>query len=165
LLIVGSQKFYENLADDELSEHLRDVLHNAECPVVVVPEVFDFPTKNVMAYDESEASVFAIKQFIYLFPELIDNETTIVYPEEDPKKDIPEEEHLKELVEPHLSHYNFLKLDIDPEKYFDTWISEQKYSMLVGGQKGRPLISQIFKKNYLNKVIADHKLPVFITHN
>lgn len=45
LLILGSESFYENIGINEPNSYLKDAIHNAECPVLVVPEQFDFPEK------------------------------------------------------------------------------------------------------------------------
>ena len=66
LLIIGSESFYENLGVNEPNESLKDALHAAECPILVVPEKFEYPTTNVLTYNGSNDSVFAIKQFAYL---------------------------------------------------------------------------------------------------
>src|SRR5688500_6638069 len=69
LVIIGSQSFYKQIGTDHSNEYLKDALHSSECPVIVVPESYEYPQSNILAYDGSESSVFAIKQFIYLFPE------------------------------------------------------------------------------------------------
>jgi hypothetical protein len=164
LMIIGSEKFYEDIVGEDPEHYLRDVLHTAECPVVVVPERFDFPSRNVFAYDGGSSSVFAIRQFMYLFPKLcIRNESTFVYAKEDPDL-IPEEAGIRELAEAHLPNHDFLKLDINPRKFFSTWISERKGSMLVGGYSGRLRIGKVYGSKVFNQVIAEHLLPVFIAH-
>lgn len=60
LLIIGSESFYENLGTGELNDYLKDALLGVECPVIVVPEKFVFPKTNILAYDGSESSVYAI---------------------------------------------------------------------------------------------------------
>src|SRR5215218_8134806 len=79
VLIISSEKFYQTFTENDLNAKLRDVLHGAECPVIVVPEQFQFPVKNILFYDGSASSVYAIKQFAYLFPELCENETKVIY--------------------------------------------------------------------------------------
>ena len=61
--------FYENIGIHSSYDYLKDVLHDVACPVLLVPEKFDFPESVILAYDGSEESVYAIKQFAYLFPE------------------------------------------------------------------------------------------------
>src|SRR5439155_955802 len=98
LLILGSESFYENLGIHDPNDYLRDALHGAECPVLVVPEHFDFPEKNILSYDGSESSVYAIKQFSYLFPEFANNNTLLVYAKSETEKELPDEEYLEELA-------------------------------------------------------------------
>jgi hypothetical protein len=164
LLIIGSDKFYENIVGEDPDDYLRDVLHTSECGTIVIPEDFDFPEQNIFTYNGSESSVYAIKQFIYLFPEFSKNQSTIVYAKEDDDAIIPEEDEIKELIQPHLPKADFLKLEIEPKKYFSTWVSEQKHTILIGGSFGRPRIGELFKKSFFNKVIAENFLPVFVAH-
>lgn len=162
LLLIGSETFYHNLGEG-MNDYIVDALHKAECPVLLVPESFHFPQSNVLAYDGSDISIYAIKQFAYLFPELCDNPTLLVFCE---NKDevIPEKENMQELASQHFSNLKILKLDIDPKRYFRTWMSEQKNSILVSGAFGRSMISQAFRKSFVADIIKEHQLPVFVAH-
>ena len=82
---------------------MKDTLQHTECPVMVVPEKFHFPSLNLLAYDGSTSSVFAIKQFAYLFPDLCDNKTILVYAAEE-TEDIPAEVNIEELAASHFSN-------------------------------------------------------------
>ena len=42
---------------------MRTAVHDAECPVLIVPEDCPFPVNVILAYDGSDDSVFAMKQF------------------------------------------------------------------------------------------------------
>jgi hypothetical protein len=106
LLILGSEEFYKNIGTDSPYTYLRDALHDVECPVLLVPEHFNFPDSIVLAYNGSEESVFAIKQFAYLFPELTSNETVLLYVSEDPEKDVPERFQIEELAARHYPNLN-----------------------------------------------------------
>ncbi|MBL7697949.1 MAG: hypothetical protein JNK79_07315 [Chitinophagaceae bacterium] len=162
LLILGSETFYQNVGPQH-SEYLKDALHTAECPVVVVPESYKFPESNILAYDGSESSVFAIKQFVYLFPELSDNPTTLVTT--GPASDYSEKKQdIRELVSAHFSSLSFLNLDVDAKKYFATWMAEKKSSILVCGAFSRSMISQLLRQSFVEDVLRDHKIPVFISH-
>lgn len=164
LLILGTEVFYENLGTTKMNDYLKDALHTAECPVVVVPEKFYFPKRNILSYDGSASSVYAIKQFIYLFPELCDQKTVLVFVGNDKETEFPEEDYIKELTARHFSDLTLYKLETDPKKYFSTWVNEEKGVILVSGAFGRSSLSQFFKKSFVNEVIAEHKLPIFITH-
>jgi hypothetical protein len=53
LVILSSQVFYGTHGTVESGEYLKNALHDAECPVVIVPEKFAYPQTNILAYDGS----------------------------------------------------------------------------------------------------------------
>lgn len=163
LLIISSEKFYENLAGEDPSEYMKDALHASECPVIVVPEHFDFPDRSILAYDGSDSSVFAIKQFAYLFPELKNNETTLVFTKDKETK-LPFENYIEELASEHFPNLTLQKLDMQPGKAFQNWVCENQNAILVSGSYGRSFFSQIVRRSFVSEIIAKHRLPVFITH-
>lgn len=164
LLVIGSETFYAGKGTDFLNDFLSTVLHGAECPLLVVPERPGFPQSNVLAYDGSEASVYAIKQFTYLFPELTDRKTLVVYVNDDEEATIPQEKKLKELLSPHFGQCAYQSLHIKARKYLPAWLSEQKGGLLVCGAFGRSFTSQLFKRSFIADTITDHQVPVFIAH-
>jgi nucleotide-binding universal stress UspA family protein len=163
LLILGSEVFYED-AKGAPAIYLEEALHNIKCPVLVVPEKFDFPQNIILAYDGNDESVFAIKQFAYLFPELTKLKTLLVYAHRNADKDIPDRIQMEELVTRHFPDLTLFKLNINPKAYFNTWIMDNRSALLVSGSYSRSGLSRLFKKSFLKEVIADHRLPVFIAH-
>lgn len=164
LMIIGSEVFYKDWGVDNLNVYLKDLLHDVNCPVLIVPEKFDFPENNILAYDGSDESLFAIKQFTYLFPEFNDNNTLLVYASDNSSEEFPDKVQVQEYLSAHYKKSSVFKLDTDPKKYFATWIMDRKSTLLVSGSYGRSGISQMFKKSFVNDVIAIHKLPVFVAH-
>ncbi len=165
LLLIGSEVFFENIGTQSPNSYLQDALHSIKCAAVLVPETFDFPESIVLAYDGSDDSVFAIKQFAYLFPELCNKEVLLVYASEDDEADFPNKIEMEELAARHFSNLTLCKLDINPSKFFSTWISEKKSALLVSGSYKRSGVSQLFKKSFIKDVIAQHELPIFVTHH
>ena len=164
LIILGSETFYENFGKRELNEYLKVALHESECPVLVVPEKFDFPESNIIAFDDSASSVYALKQFSYLFPTLCTNKTLLVYVKEEEDEAFPDEANITELAARHFSDLTLFKLETNPRKYFANWLNDKKSAILITGAFGRSAISQLFRKSFVSKVISEHKLPVFIAH-
>ncbi|SHN28609.1 universal stress protein [Chitinophaga sp. CF418] len=164
LMILGSQRFYENLGLESPNEYLRDALHDAECPVLITPEEFDYPESIVLAFDGSRSSVYAIKQFAYLFPELCRNRSIVVYATKKEGGNIPDEDYIKELAARHFSNLTFYELEANPRDSFSTWITDQDRPILVSGAFGRSGFSQIFKRSFASDVIAENRFPVFIAH-
>jgi nucleotide-binding universal stress UspA family protein len=163
VLIIGSEVFYENLGT-KLNDYLHDILHRSECPVVVVPENYAFPKTNVLCYDGSDSSVYAIKQFAYLFPELAKKPTLLVYIHRDGTTDFPQQVNIEELTARHFSDLTMTKLDMSADKYFSVWMNNREAALLVAGSFGRSALSELVKKSMIKDVITEHKLPVFIAH-
>lgn len=164
LLIVESGKFYDSTSEEEEMGHLKDLLEQTECPVLIVPEKFDFPQKNIITYDGSASSVSGIKQFAYIFPELANNETVVVFSKNEEDAELPDEALIQELASQHYKKLKLLKLNIEPKKYFATWLSEEKSAILISGSFGRSSISQLLRKSFVTRIITEQNLPVFIAH-
>jgi hypothetical protein len=69
-----------------------------------------------------------------------------------------------ELAAQHYPDLTFYKLALDPEKYFATWMADQKSALLVSGSFGRSAFSQAFKKSFVATIIREHQVPVFVAH-
>lgn len=164
LLIISSEKFFENMVRADKDDYLKNAIHEAECPVIVIPESFSFPDRNIIAYDGTASSVFALKQFAYLFPELSVNETLLIYSGEDETSGLPSEEYLEELASQHYKNLELLKIQKNPKKYFREWLKTEANLILITGAFGRSAFSQLFKKSFVTDIIADHNVPVFIAH-
>lgn len=164
LLIISGEPFYETMAGGVNTEYIADALKKAECPVLVVPENGDLPARNILAYDGSASSVFAIKQFAYVLPELCKNETLLVHATAGGEAHLPDEEAIEELAGQHFKNLHLLKLGVTPQKNFASWLDENNNALLVSGSYGRSFLSQLVRKSFVTEVIARHKLPVFITH-
>jgi nucleotide-binding universal stress UspA family protein len=163
LLIISSELFYEQAGSERPNDYLKETLHDVECPVIVVPENFEFPQSNILTYDGSKSSVYAIKQFAYLFPELVTQPSILIYAEERSGENIPDEANIKELVTRHFANITF-NLGATPKKYFTPWLSERKAPILISGSFGRSGLSRLFRKSFITDVISEHRLPVFIAH-
>lgn len=164
VVILSGELFYKGVVESNQFDYLRDALHATECPVLIVPEHYLFPDNNILAYDGSEESVYAIKQFAYIFPELVKNPSLLVYAEDEADKDFPSKQHIVELATQHFKDLTFYKLEIASKKYFSTWLDERKGSILVSGSFGRSAFSQLFRKSFVAEIIKDHRIPVFVAH-
>ena len=163
LLILSSELFYENLGKDTQENYIENALHKAECPVLLVPEHYHFPENVILAYDGSESSVFAIKQFAYLLPEFVNLKTLLVAAFTG-NKNIPDIEYVEEFAACHFKDLTISKLEINPKMYFNTWLNDHGRSILVTGAYGRSVLSEMLKKSFITEIIQDHKVPIFIAH-
>lgn len=163
LLILSSASFENSNVSPSADEFIKNVLHASECPVIVLPKQIDFPQKNVLAYDGSESSVYAIKQFAYLMPFLCQQETVLVYLNEGAEP-FPFKQEIETLLQHHFKHSSLLELDVQTVDQFGLWMSENKNALLVSGSYGRSFLSEMIWKSFIHDVLKDQKVPLFITH-
>ncbi len=163
LMIMGSEIFNSNISEKNSNTYLKDTLQHTECPVMIVPEDSYYPSQNILAYDGSASSVFAIKQFAYLFPNLCTNKTILVYASED-TEDIPAQENIEELAASHFSDLAITLLNTGKRKNFSEWVLKHENPLLISGSFGRSGFSSLFTKSFVTDIIGAHQTPVFIAH-
>lgn len=164
LLIISSERFYEQAGNDGLNIYLREVLHDVECPVIVVPESFSLPLTNILTYDGKEESVYAIKQFAYLLPEFTAYETLLVCATSNNQETLPQQDNIEELVQRHYSKLKLVRLDTHASKNFASWLEDKNAAIVICGAFSRSTMAQLFHKSFIADVIRQHRLPVFIAH-
>ncbi|HEX6915187.1 MAG TPA: universal stress protein [Chitinophagaceae bacterium] len=164
LMLVDSRSFYSHPEKQEISELFEEVLHIAECPVVILPSTFEVPQQVVLAYDGSEDSVYAIKQFAYLFPEFVSRPCLLVYANAIVRKDVPDLSNIGELVSRHFGDLSIEKLEMMPQRDFAGWLAGKRSPLLVTGSFGRSSVSRLFKKSFINDVIQYSGTSIFVAH-
>jgi hypothetical protein len=165
VVIIGSQAFYEDLHSNKLNESLKEALHISKCPVVVVPEAVKLPKTNVLTYDGTDNSVFAIKQFSYLFPSLSHNKTFLIYLKNEKGYELPFEEYIEELAGRHFTNLTIAWLHQDQHAALKNWLKDKEQPILVSGAFHRSQLSQLLKKSFVSDFICEHQLPIFIAHS
>lgn len=151
LLIVGMEDFHKNE---------MDFLHEAECPVLLVPEKIYLPEHIILSYDGSASSVFAIRQFASLFPDLCKKETVLVY--EGKRVDLPYGSYLKELTDRYFPSLSYLRLDPEDDECFNSWVQEISRPMVVAGSFGPAGTFPLFRKGFISELIDQNQLLVFL---
>ena len=166
ILILDENMSFANAGAEQLSGFIADVLEDAHCPVLVVPDKFE-PVEHIfLCYDGTPSSVYAIKMYSYLFSEWSDKPTTLVSFNSGSSNHLSNSENIKDLLHQHFSN---IILDIEHEKraanavvsYFKL---HQQNAFVVMGAYGRSQFSRLLKKSMANTIIKQIKAPVFITH-
>lgn len=162
-LLISSDLFYVNVSSDQPNFYLEEVLKRAECPVMLVPEEYEEPGHIVLSYDGNESSVYALKQFAYVFPELTKKETTLlsINSQED---DLPDYSLITELVSRHYPDLKLQNLQLRNRKEFCEWMKNKANSFIVMGAFSRSMFSQLFKRSFASDIIRELKMPLFISH-
>ena len=161
MLVLGSKSFYENIGSDNQEDYIINVLHKAECPVLMVPEKYKEPKNIIFAYDGSEQSVFAIKQFSYLFPYYSKLKALLIF-FTNKSQEIPDCKEIEELLTCYYEDLVIKQLDITHKKDIADWMLANGNPLLVAGAFGRSMLSESIKKSFAVDIIRHHELPVFI---
>jgi len=164
LIILSGEAFFSDITPGQPNPFLQEALHAAECPVMILPENFVEFQHVVIAYDGSKDSLFALKQFCYLFPRFTDLPTEVVYVRDENSGEIPDIDVLRQYTRLQFQSLNFSKLHFKAARYFATWIGEKDKTLLVSGSFGRSPFSYVAKQSFAEQVIHDHKMPIFIAH-
>jgi hypothetical protein len=164
LVVVSDEMFHAAYQVSESNYFMEQILRLSECPVVVVPERHTVIDRLAVAYDGGAESVFALKQFVNLFPYFTDLPTDLVHVKNDATNNVPSPDLLKEYTNVHFDSMFASKLHFDPNRYFATWIENKKNVLLVTGAYSRSTFSNAIRKSFADQILASHTCPVFIAH-
>lgn len=164
-LIVIDAKFSMNEHyEGSPTDFVSDILKNAECPVVLAPEDFDGINEIVVAYNGSASSVFALKQFAYLFPQLCDRKTTAVQVNDTGRWQEEGKYNFSEWLRLHYRNVHFEAVTGEIDKALFDYLVKRKGVFLVMGAYGRNALSQFIKHSRAEFLIKTLTHPIFITH-
>lgn len=165
MMVMSEELFCNDFNTSQPNSFMQQAIHRSECPVVCVPELYRTFKKVVFAYDGKKESMFALKQFCHLFPQLADSETKIVYAKADASDSIPDMVYLEEYAGRHFKNLAIEKLPFNSKKDFESWTRDEDDMLLVSGSYGRSGLSTSINKSFVEAVIHEHHIPVFIAHN
>jgi hypothetical protein len=146
------------------SENILNVLKHAECPVFIAPLTVKEPSEIVFTYDGSPSSVFAIKQFTMLFPQLSDLPVTLLEVKSDYSNDVDFREKINEYLHTHYRFVNQLILKGKPEDELFSFLLDKKQMYIVMGAFGKHFMHSILHRSTATLLLKTTALPVFVSH-
>jgi nucleotide-binding universal stress UspA family protein len=164
LIVVDPETSFHNLDKEFPGRFIRDVLLTAECPVVVSPYQFDSLDEVIFAYNGTSSSVYAIKQFTYLFPEFKHKKAHVVDVRKGEETAIEEQYKMKEWLSAHYLDVAFTLLKGDPSDELFGYLLERKNAIVVLGAYGRGILSRFLKPSHASLLLRTINLPIFIAH-
>jgi hypothetical protein len=128
-----------------------------------LPEKLKSIRKLTITYDGRKESMFALKQFSYLFPQLTALPTEIVYLSEEERDDVPKTKLLKEYVSNHFSSVNITKVFINPKNDLARWAAMHEDVLVIAGSYSRNRLDSI-PDSFIDPILEMKQLPGLITH-
>ncbi len=163
LLVLDARTSFSAYYEGAPTRFVRDMLKDVECPVVIAPEQFSGIDNILFCYHRSKSFVFAIKQFLYLFPTLKGKHAKIVFINEQDKPDQEEQDALTDWLKCHFADVEILILDGESRRAFFTYLLTKKTDFLVMGAYGRGLLNSFFESDE-QQAHTTTSLPIFIAH-
>lgn len=163
LIIVKSTMSFNFSDTDSPSDFLLHILPKVECPVLILPQDVQTINEIVFTYNGNYSSIYAIRQFTYLFPQLSKVPVTILYvPEEE--GEIKHQQQLKELLYQHYENISFKILQGEPGEAIQNELVTINNAVATFGALGRNKLSYFFKKSAAINILNKLHIPLFITH-
>jgi len=164
LIIVDPETSFTRSDRHIPGRFVKDVLDSAECPVLIAPYSFDAIEEIVLFYNGTASSVYAIKQFTSLFPELSHKKVFVVNVRQDDVPAIEDQFKMKEWLKAHYDNVEFVLLKGDASDQIFGYLLERKSAIVVMGAYGRNMVSRFFKPSHAKLVVKTINLPIFIAH-
>jgi hypothetical protein len=144
---------------------VHDILSKAECPVMIAPYDFENIEKIYFAYNSTPSSMFAIKQFTYLFPELAKRKVEVLNVQSGGDGMLEEAFKMKEWMKEHFDDVEYVVLKGDPADQLFGYLLERKNGVIVMGAYGRGMLSRFFKPSHARLIIKTVNMPIFVAHH
>jgi nucleotide-binding universal stress UspA family protein len=163
LIVIGFRTFFSNVMGE--ATFLKDVLIDAQCPVMAVPDTFQ-PTEHLLfAFDGKSPSIYAIKQFTQVFSDVYDELPATLLSITKTKEETSEyEELLKEYLSVHYTNISYERLAGLADDAILNVAERMKNPLVVMGAFGRSAVSRLFSRSTASKLLKNQSLPVFVSH-
>jgi nucleotide-binding universal stress UspA family protein len=165
LIVMDPETSFKNKIETTPSSFVKKILEEAECPILLNPFNFESVDEIVFTYNSGRSSMFAIRQFSYLFPELHRKKITVVEVNKQNEIGIRAKPKLSEWLKMYYSEVDFQLLSGDPGEELFKYFLEKKGLLLVMGAYGRGILSTMFKNSRADLLVKTANLPIFITHH
>lgn len=165
MLILDAEMSFLDQPEVIPTGFVKEVLAKSECPVVIAPYSFYEIDEIVFAYDGSASSVFAMKQFTYLLPELSDKKVMIVQVDDHDESQTIDNSKVRELLSMHYGSIGFELLRGKAADKLFGYLLKKKNVFVVMGAFGRNMLSAFFRHSTAELLIKTVNLPVFIAHH
>ena len=164
LVLLGKELSFPFLFDTEPTGFVKNVLSNAQCPVLVIPEDMSVVKGVIFTYNGTFSSMYAIKAFAGIFPDLVAKDATVVYVCEKGHDTIPHEKLLKEYLDSYNKNISYKTFSGKADTVLQAYLDQKQDHITTFGAYGRSRLSRFFNSSSAENILRIMKVPLFITH-
>jgi nucleotide-binding universal stress UspA family protein len=168
LLIIDAGETLTHYKEKLPTRFIRDLLSDTECPVLVVPQKYKPVEKIFLLYDGGPSSVYAIKMFSYLLPQLKNLETEVIAVNPvNTTLHMPDNKLMKEFMKRHFPKAKYTVITGWAEDEIVRHLKPEKQvnALVVLGAYRRGAVSRWFRESMADILMKEVKLPLFIAHH
>lgn len=168
LVIINKNETFTRFREEAPTRFIKDLLTGVQCPVMIVPAQFLSIDKFVLLYDGRPSSLFAIRQFSYLFGGLtsIPVEVFTVKDYYMPSMHVPDNKLMREFIKRHFPDAVFTVVKGEPEEEILKHLTGHKENeWVVLGAYKRGELSRWFKTSMADQLMKELDTPLFIAHS
>lgn len=167
LLIIDAKETLTHYNEKLPTRFIRDLLSEAQCPVLVVPQKYKPITSISLLYDGAPSSVFAVKMFSYILPQLKDLATAVISVNPvNASLHMPDNQLMKEFMKRHYPKAKYIvKKGWAEEEIIKYLKAQQQNALVVLGAYQRGTVSRWFKESMADILMKEVKQPLFIAHH
>jgi nucleotide-binding universal stress UspA family protein len=165
ILLIDKAETLTRFIEKVPTRFVRDLLSNAQCPVMIVPDEFKEIEQVIFLYDGQPSSVYAVKMFTCLFGNVKFKAEVLSIKKENQNLHLPDNRLMKEFMQRHCPEAEYFILKGNPEDEIVKFINRsKKNSLIVMGSYQRGTISMWFHESMADKLMKETDCPLFIAH-
>lgn len=162
VLLISADTFLKT--DEPIpSAFVKRMVHDSACPVILTPESFERIDNVVFCYDGSKSSLFAIKQFSYLFPQLRSQRVKVISLSGGPST--IEQARLTQWLKYHYSDVEWIAQGAEAAEALFHYLLKKRDDFVVMGSYGHGLLTSFFEPDFEAGTVRTTSLPIFIAHS
>ncbi|HTI10671.1 MAG TPA: universal stress protein [Puia sp.] len=162
LLVVDAGTSFPAEHEGRVPNFVKDILQEAGCPVVISPETFEDIENIIFCYDGNKSSIFAMKQFSYLFHDLRSKRAKVIDLSDGGFRE--EKDRVTEWIKYHYSDVEWIPAEADVTEALFNYLLRKKNDFVVMGAYGRGLLASFFGKDPEDGTVRTTSLPIFVAH-
>lgn len=167
LIIINDTQNFNRFAEEPPTRFIKELLPDVQCPVLIVPDIFNPIDKITLLYDGGPSSVFAIKMFSYLFGNLSDRPVEVFTVKDKMEgSHLPSNKLMREFIKRHFPKAKYIVKKGNAEEQILGHLRYHKGNeLVVSGAYRRSEISRWFKTSMADVLMKELDTPLFIAHN
>ncbi|HVU57947.1 MAG TPA: universal stress protein [Puia sp.] len=165
LLVIDANETFSYIEQEIPGWFLKNILHEAHCPIWLVSKKLRPVEKPIFLYDGSPSSMHAIKMFTYLFPDMSAREALVLSVKSGTLNlHVPDNKLIHEWMKRHYARAGFKVIQGGEEELLNFCYAQGPEVLVVAGAYERNRMSNWLHPSLADQLMRQLKAPLFITH-